>query len=73
MVYRRVGFKQCVNGLNDRLGEQSKDVRKKKEMEKKKEKRWYWFLFGGPSKSPLIQHKPTHRHIVLTLTLRHTA
>jgi hypothetical protein len=39
MVYHRVGFKQCVNGLNDRLGKQSKDVRKKKEMEKTKEKK----------------------------------
>jgi len=38
-MYYCVRFKQCVNGLNDRLCEQSKDVRKKKEIKKKKGKK----------------------------------
>jgi hypothetical protein len=52
MVYHRVGFKQCVNGLNDCLDEQSKDVRKKKEMEKKKEKNGMGFY--------LVTHLKAH-------------
>jgi hypothetical protein len=50
----------------------SKDVRKKKSSGKEEKKGWYGLLFGGPSRSPLTQHKPRFHHShtqILTFSL----
>jgi hypothetical protein len=51
-----------------------KDVRKRKRNEKENDNKWYGPLFGDPSRSPLVQHKPMFQptHMTLTFSLLDT-